>query len=247
MTVPFGSFDTPANGATGVTGAVPVTGWALDDVRVRKVEIYRNPLAGRADLSRTARSTSATPPSSPARGPTSRPPTPTSPSPTVPAGATCSSPTSCPTSGNGTTTLHAYASDDDGHATLLGSKTITCTNATATKPFGTIDTPGQGETVSGTIVELRLGADAAAGRDPDRRLDDLVYVDGAPAGHPIYNQYRSDIATLFPGYANSSGAVGYFALDTTRLANGMHTIAWLVTDDLGRADGIGSRYFWVQN
>ena len=36
-------------------------------------------------------------------------------------------------------------------------------------------------------------------------------------------------------------------LDTTSLANGIHTIAWSVTDNQGRADGIGSRYFWVQN
>jgi hypothetical protein len=66
-------------------------------------------------------------------------------------------------------------------------------------------------------------------------------------GHPVYNLYRSDIATLFPGYANTSGAVGYFVLDTTTLSNGMHSIAWSVTDDQGRTDGIGSRFFWVQN
>jgi hypothetical protein len=72
-------------------------------------------------------------------------------------------------------------------------------------------------------------------------------VDGVPLGHPLYNLYRSDIATLFPGYANSGGAVGLFVLDTTTLANGLHTIAWSVTDNLGRADGIGSRFFWVQN
>ena len=41
--------------------------------------------------------------------------------------------------------------------------------------------------------------------------------------------------------------MGYFLLDTTSLANGIHTIAWSVTDDPDRADGIGSRYFWVQN
>ncbi|HNX98408.1 MAG TPA: hypothetical protein PKK12_12075, partial [Candidatus Aminicenantes bacterium] len=34
-----------------------------------------------------------------------------------------------------------------------------------------------------------------------------VWVDGSPLGHPVYNLYRSDIATLFPGYANSDGAV----------------------------------------
>jgi hypothetical protein len=74
-----------------------------------------------------------------------------------------------------------------------------------------------------------------------------VYVDGVPLGHPVYNNYRSDIATLFPGYTNSAGAIGYYQLDTTALANGMHEIAWSVTDNLGRVNGIGSRYFWVLN
>ena len=74
-----------------------------------------------------------------------------------------------------------------------------------------------------------------------------VYVDGVAVGPAVYNQYRADIATLFPGYANSSGAVGYCVIDTTTLANGLHTIAWSVSDSLGRAEGIGSRYFWVFN
>ena len=74
-----------------------------------------------------------------------------------------------------------------------------------------------------------------------------VYVDGVPVGSPVYNQYREDIANLFPGYANSGGAVGSFVLDTTSLANGIHTLAWSVTDSLGRTDGIGSRFFWVSN
>jgi hypothetical protein len=74
-----------------------------------------------------------------------------------------------------------------------------------------------------------------------------VYVDGVPVGQPVYNQYREDIATLFPGYANTNGAAGYFILDTTTLANGIHSVAWSVTDDQGRTDGIGSRYFWVVN
>ena len=75
-----------------------------------------------------------------------------------------------------------------------------------------------------------------------------VFVDGVPLGHPIYNHYRSDIATLFPGYANSNGAIGFFILDTTTLANGIHTIAWS-RDGQPRPslDGLGSRYIWVQN
>ena len=62
-----------------------------------------------------------------------------------------------------------------------------------------------------------------------------VYIDGQPQGHPVYN-----IATLFPGYANSTAAVGYFNLDTTALANGVHTISWSVMDSAGSADGIGA-------
>ena len=50
-----------------------------------------------------------------------------------------------------------------------------------------------------------------------------VFVDSLPAGHPTYNQYRSDIPSLFPGLANSNGAVGFFYLDTTMLADGLHT------------------------
>jgi hypothetical protein len=66
-------------------------------------------------------------------------------------------------------------------------------------------------------------------------------------GHPTYNQYRSDIANLFPGLANSNGPIGFFYLDTTKLSNGLHTISWVVSDNGGRTDGIGSRYFSVLN
>jgi hypothetical protein len=73
-------------------------------------------------------------------------------------------------------------------------------------------------------------------------------VDGVPIGSPTaYGLARADIDSLFPGYTNTGHAVGYRVIDTTALANGLHTLAWVVTDDHGRADGIGSRYFWVQN
>jgi hypothetical protein len=244
--VPFGSFDTPANGASGVTGAIPVTGWALDDVRVARVEVYRSPLAGE--------------PAGPnglvyvgdgAFVPGARPDV---------AAAFANFPLAAragwgymlltnqlPSGGNGTFTLHAYASDDDGHSTLLGQRTIACDNAHATKPFGTIDTPGQGETVSGVVANFGWALTPQPATIPTDGSTITVYVDGLPLGHPTYNLYRDDIATLFPGYANSNGAVGLFALDTRTLANGLHSIAWSVTDDQGRTDGIGSRFFWVQN
>lgn len=66
-------------------------------------------------------------------------------------------------------------------------------------------------------------------------------------GGPVYNQYRPDVAALFPGYNNTNGAGGLFHLDTTPYENGVHTISWTVEDNGGNAEGIGSRYFLIQN
>ncbi len=74
-----------------------------------------------------------------------------------------------------------------------------------------------------------------------------VYVDGVNLGHPTYNIYREDIVTLFPGYANSDGALWYFEFDTTTCANGVHTVYLTATDDAGNTDGIGSRFFTILN
>ncbi len=39
---PFGTVDTPADNRTGVTGAIPFTGWALDDIEVTRVSLCRD-------------------------------------------------------------------------------------------------------------------------------------------------------------------------------------------------------------
>lgn len=153
-----------------------------------------------------------------------------------------------PNGGNGTYTLHALATDDDGNTTSLGTKTIGVSNASSPKPFGTLDTPGQGQTVSGSGYMVWGWALTP---QPDIIPVDgstiWVFVDGVPLGHPVYNLYRVDLAAAFPGLRNTNGAAGYFVLNTTGLSNGLHTIAWSVTDSGGDAQGIGSRYFWVQN
>ena len=241
---PFGTVDTPQNGVTGLVGATAVTGWALDDQAVSGVEIWRNGVGaegtGQVFVGNATFVSGARPDVAAAY--------PAYPNATRAGWGYMLLTNMLPGGGNGSVVLHAYAGDADGHRTLLGTRTLACANATATKPFGTIDTPGQGETVSGSgYVVFGWALTPPAAAIPTDGSTIQVYVDGVTRGHPVYNQYRSDIATLFPGYANTDGAVGYFVLDTNALANGIHTIAWSVTDDLGRADGIGSRYFWVQN
>jgi hypothetical protein len=153
-----------------------------------------------------------------------------------------------PNGGNGTFTIDAIAADKDGNQVTLGSKTIYCDNANAVKPFGAIDTPTQGGTASGSsFVNWGWVLTPLPNNIPTNGSTINVYVNGVNLGHPNYNIYRGDIADLFPGYANSSGAAGYFYLDTTAYENGVHTIQWTATDNDGNTDGIGSRYFTIQN
>jgi hypothetical protein len=241
-TAPFGTIDTPADNATGLSGAIAVTGWALDDVGVTAVRIYRDPVAGEslgqqvfignATFVDGARpDVQAFYPSLPYA---SR------------AGWGLQVLTNMlPNSGTGTYRLYAFAYDVDGHTTLLGFRTISTNNQTATLPFGTIDTPGQGDTVTGTLVNFGWALSSNPIATDGSTID--VLVDGVAVGHPVYNNFRADIALLFPNLPNSNGAVGYFVLDTTRLSNGLHTIAWVVRDSVGATQGIGSRFFTVAN
>lgn len=153
-----------------------------------------------------------------------------------------------PDQGNGTFTLYAKAADKEGNTVTLGSKTIICDNANAVKPFGAIDTPSQGGIAAGPdYVNFGWALTPPPNTIPTDGSTIMVWVDGVPLGSPVYNQYRKDIAALFPGYNNSDGAVGYFYLDTTSYTNGVHTIAWSVQDDAGNKDGVGSRYFTIIN
>ena len=250
---PYGNFDTPANNTTGIAGAIPVTGWALDSIEVTSVGIWREPAGGEATASNglvfvgDATFVEGSRPDVQAAFPS----TPLNyrsgwgymlltnffPGTGGAAGL-----------GNGSYNLHAIAVNKSGGIIDLGTRTISVDNAHASKPFGTIDTPAQGATISGNAyVNFGWALTQIPYNIPIDGSTITVLVDGVALGHPTYNQYRSDIATLFPGLANSNGAVGFFYLDTTRLANGVHTISWVVSDNQARSDGIGSRYFNVQN
>jgi len=244
-TPPVGFIDTPLANAT-VAGEVGMTGWAVDDVGISGVDIYRSPLAGEAThpngfvLIGPATLVEGSRPDVAAAYPT-RPLN-------RRAGWGLMLLTNMlPNRGNGNFTLHAYARDYDGYTTLLGSRAILSQNSTSHLPFGTIDTPLQGETVSGTIVNFGWALTPQPNFIPRDGSTIGVYIDDVFVGRPTYNNLRDDIASLFPGYSNADGAVGFFMIDTTTLANGVHTIAWGVTDSARNAQGLGSRYFTVAN
>ena len=242
---PFGSFDTPAQGVS-VAGEVPVTGWALDDSSVAAVNIYRSPLAGEPTQANGLVFLGAATFVGGAR-PDVAAIFPTHPNNTRAGWGYNLLSNMLPNSGNGSFTLHAHAVDDSGNTTSLGERTITAANSTSPRPFGTIDTPTQGATVSGVIDNFGWALTPQPSAIPTDGSTITVFVDGVAVGHPTYNLFRSDIAALFPGYANSNGALGHFRLDTRPLTNGVHTLSWQVIDNNGNAQGIGSRYITVIN
>lgn len=304
---PFGQVDTPAQSATGVQGAIGVTGWALDDTGIASLKIYRNCLSfenqascqtllgnkvvfvGDAAFLAGARTdVEAAFPTMPQANRagwgylllTSMLPHVTG---------------SLAYGGQGALTLYAYATDLEGNATLLGrsqtdhtATSITMANDSIAKPFGAIDTPTQGETVSGTYANFGWALTPDSNTTADA-TDILiltngstmnVIIDGAAVGKVAYNQCRGNVgnpvpstsfcnddvasifgnatpqATLTTRTANATkyrnldagrAAIGAFSINTTTLSNGLHTIVWGVTDSGGRPEGIGSRFFTVQN
>jgi hypothetical protein len=252
---PFGAFDTPIDGAAGLQGSFAVTGWALDDIGIDRVELWRDPVAGETTPTYYG-------PGQPGHGKIFIA------NPFFVAGSRPDVEAAYPNSpgayragwgylllshglwneGNGSYTLYAYAFDLEGNWTLLGTKTITVDNAHATAPFGTIDTPGYGATVSGGIWNYGWALTPANTQGCTITNGNvLMGIDSAPLVPVNYGDARADVAAAFPGLTNSSAASGAYFLDTTQLTNGMHQIGWLVYDSCGRGDGIGSRFFTVLN
>jgi hypothetical protein len=257
----FGVVETPANSTTGVTGAVPFTGWALDDIEVVTVSICRAAVAGEAPVI-DARCGGAAQffIGSAVFIDGARPDV---------QGAFPSHPLNSragwgfmvltnmlPAQGNGRYDFSIYAQDREGAWFLLGTRTMTCDNANAVRPFGTIDTPSQGGVASGASYVNFGWALTPVGPTLPGKIIPLdgstitVIVDGIARGTVSYNHERPDIEGLFPNYRNTqgpNGAIGFRVIDTTALTNGLHTISWIVTDDQGVTEGLGSRFFTVSN
>jgi hypothetical protein len=307
-TGPFGQVDTPLQNSTDVVGAIGVTGWALDDGGVESVKIYRNcltnidsPAACTSILGRSLVYIGDAGFISGAR-PDVETECPTCPQkeragwgylmltsmlPNVTSGLGFG--------GQGSLLIYAIARDFDGNRTLLGRNrndssptSIAMANASISKPFGAIDTPSQGQFVTGSLANFgwALTADSNDTADatdiliPTDGSTMTVVIDGVAVGTVVYNQCRGtngnpvpagqfcndDVANIFgnptpkePFTVRSSNptryrnldagraAIGSFDIDTNFLANGSHSIAWGVTDSQGRAEGIGSRNFFVLN
>jgi hypothetical protein len=253
---PVGSFDTPADGATGLAGSVPVTGWTLDDVGVSRVTICRSAIGGET-LGPDARCNSL-----PQQyigdaifidgaRPDVAGSFPTAPINTRAGWGYLMLTNFLPHLGNGTFTFTAYSFDLDGHVAALGTKTVTCNNVASLNPFGAIDTPAQGEVISGASYGsfgwvLSPGTAKADGADGGTVQ---VFVDGTLIGTPGGWTARPDLTSLFAAaqYSGISKALAIIGLDSTAFTNGTHTYVWNVIDTAAHSGGIGSRFIGISN
>jgi len=298
-TAPVGQVDTPAQSTTGAQGAIGMTGWVVDDVGVANVRLYRQCLSFEAVASPspcvTVLGASVVLLGDASVIPGARPDV-EAVYPTLPAANSAgwgflilsnllpNIATQASGGGVGTFILYAVATDQEGNQKMLGRTindstptTVTVANDTIAKPFGAIDTPTQGQTVSGTLNNFgwALTPDSNTIADGTDILVPLagtsvnVIIDGASVGTATFNLCRGpiavggvtpagqlcddDVSGIFRGaglYRNldaSRGPIGLRTINTTTLSNGLHTIQWGVSDSASRGEGIGSRYFTVLN
>jgi hypothetical protein len=248
---PLGSFDTPAPG--NAEGSIAVTGWALDDIEVDRVEIWRDLVAGETTTPFNA-------PGHPGHGKVfiatalfvsgARPDVEaayrTTPMANRAGWGYLMLTWGLPNQGNGPVTLYAFAFDKDGHGTILGSKAIIGRNNTATKPFGSIDVPAYGQTMTASF--WNFGWALTPNATPACTIvggNVYMSIDSGTLTPVTYGGARTDIAQAFPGFSNGGSAGGAYYIDVASLANGSHSIGWYVVDNCGRAEGIGSRFFTV--
>ncbi len=309
---PFGQVDTPSQNAAGVQGAIGVTGWALDDVGVAKVEIFRNCLGFELANCQTVLGNSVVYIGDAVFVTGARPDVAAA-FPTYPNknsagwGFMMLTPmlphviNSQPYGGQGALTIYAIATDTNGNKTVLGRSwdpaspsyatptAIGMTNDTIAKPFGAIDTPGQGQTIGGVFnnfgwaITPDSNTTGGEGGDiliPINGSTMTVFIDALPVALVAYNQCRGTVGNPVPGgvfcnddvanifgnptpqapltsrtsnptkFRNLDGAraaIGAYTFNTATLSNGLHTIAWSVSDSLARNEGIGSRFFIVSN
>ncbi|MCP5053767.1 MAG: BACON domain-containing protein [bacterium] len=235
-----GSFDTPGDN-TEVSGSIGVTGWALDLIGVESVKLYRkarrrNKLFYIGDAVFSEGTRPDVQKLHPNYSDSHR------------AGWGYMLLTNTlPNRGNGPFELHIKAKSISGQEKTIGIKTIRCNNTQAKKPFGSIDWPKAGQTVSGVYRIQGWALTPPPNKIPEDGKTINVFVDNKWVGHANYNIFRQDIAGLFKKCLNSRGALTFFDLDTTALSNGLHQLAWSVKDNAGNMEGIGSRFFKVRN
>jgi hypothetical protein len=133
----------------------------------------------------------------------------------------------------GSHVLTVSATDSDGNPDI-GSSSITITVA-GSLPSVFVDTPTSGAMLSGTATVSGWAIDSIASVGT-AIAGVQVKVDGAVVGTATYGTPRLDVCGAFPGRPGCPNVGFTYALDTTKLAPGAHTLSVVATDSDGTPD-----------
>ena len=133
----------------------------------------------------------------------------------------------------GTHTITVLATDSD--ATPDTGSASVMVSVPGALPTVVIDTPAAGTVLSGTVTVTGWALDSTVSVGaPIGSV--VVKVDGNVVGNATYGVSRVDVCTAYPGRAGCPN-VGYiYALDTTGLTPGPHTLTVVATGTDSSAD-----------
>jgi uncharacterized protein (TIGR03437 family) len=135
------------------------------------------------------------------------------------------------TLGNGTHTLQALATAANGQYAAVRT-TFSVANWTTANPMNiSIGTPNpQGSPYTGSVVFGGFVIDDVAAISTVS-----IAIDGVSYGNAAYGNPRPDVCNAFPGRPGCPNVGWAFALDTTLLADGAHTLAVTGTDTFAQS------------
>jgi N-acetylmuramoyl-L-alanine amidase len=218
--------DSPVPGAT-VTGTVTVTGWALDNLTAAGTPI--SSVQVKVDGNVVGNATYGTPRADVCSAVPGRPGCPN-------VGFTYALNTTSLAAGSHTIT--ACATDTDGTPDTNCSNSVTVTVSIG-PPTVWIDTPVQGQVVSGTVTISGWALDNATA--VGTALSSVqVTVDGTIVVNATYGLPRPDVCSALQGRPGCPNVGFSYALNTASLAPGTHTIVVTATDTDGAPD-VGSK------
>ncbi len=144
---------------------------------------------------------------------------------------------------NGSHTLYVRITDVSGCSYFLTPRAIQIDNTLNQGPFGAVDFPQPDSGVSANGV-----LEVAGWALDDRKIDHVdVFIDGLIERQAVTGIYRADVAANYPDNPQAIVAGFILNVDSTRYANGVHTVTVKAVDDQGQQGFLGTRRVQIFN
>jgi hypothetical protein len=144
---------------------------------------------------------------------------------------------------NGSHTIYVGVTDITGCQFFLAPKVIKIDNTKNEAPFGNMDFPQQYSSVpaSGILTVAGWALD-------DQQVDHVdIIVDGLLERQAVTGIYRADVSANFPNAPAAIVAGFVLNIDTTKYANGVHTVSARAVDNQGQQGFLGSSLVQIFN